>query len=518
MPTLVFNNRYFFAMIVFSVLAINCVSSATAQTFNVTRLDGDLATPSISDPVIDISTFERVGGDGVENDSGTTTPTAENIDGPSIIRIPDWIPASERVNADAVYYAYFAHHGGDNIRLAWSASITGPWNLFNAQGSTAPDSSVGGTETPGDGVLDLDLGDRSQANGTLRAVEGSRVGITRHVASPDVLIDNVNQRIVLGFHSPPAIGPNAQKSFVATSKYGLNFNPAPENGPANLGFQGEAGQGFRDVILGESYFRVFQVGGQGFAYSNNGNLWQAPVTNDANEVNTLTNADSEGGWFNPSPSHNVLNDWWTVISQAANPLKQYYINELGEGGNDPRHFAIYTRTHLDPNDTNIYAFYSSKFDQPERIFLTVIDTSDGSTNPAEWTALGQELILEPELAWEGADLPLAISQSGEGTGVRELRDPYVFEDDKGTASTADDELFLFYTGSGEEAIGVAQLTFNAAVLLGDVNLDEEVNFLDIGPFIRLLASGSFQVEADFTGNGRVDFLDISQFIISLTGQ
>lgn len=50
------------------------------------------------------------------------------------------------------------------------------------------------------------------------------------------------------------------------------------------------------------------------------------------------------------------------------------------------------------------------------------------------------------------------------------------------------------------------------VLVGDVNLDSVVNFLDIGPFIALLTSDTFQAEADVDGNGFVDFLDIVPFI------
>ena len=49
-------------------------------------------------------------------------------------------------------------------------------------------------------------------------------------------------------------------------------------------------------------------------------------------------------------------------------------------------------------------------------------------------------------------------------------------------------------------------------LLGDVNLDGTVDFLDISPFIALLASGQFQLEADIDASGAVDFLDISPFI------
>ena len=517
MSTHVSINRVYLSVIVFCVVTIGGIPSATAQTFTVTRLDGNLSTPTVSDPVIDVSTFERVDGLGFENAS---IIIEDNIDGPSVIRIPNWIPVSERVHQDAVYYTYFAHHGGDNIRLAWSASITGPWNLFNAQGSTAPERAWGvngnntGTLTPGSGVLDLDLNDSFDE---LTPTDGSLVGVNRHVASPDVLVDNENQRIVMYFHGPQMGDPNNQKTFVATSKYGLNFNPATGEGPENRGFQGEVGRGLREVILGESYFRIFEVGGQTFAYSNNAELWQAPLTNDAGEINSLSNADSEGGWWNPTAGFDVRDHWWSQVSDADNPIEQFYVS-IGEGANDPRHFSIYTRSHLDPSDTNIYAFYSSKFDTPERIFLTVIDTASGSTNPADWTALGQEEVIEPELDWEGINNELLTSQGGRATGVQELRDPYVFEDDKGTASTTDDELFLFYTGAGEEAIGVARLDFQTDTLLGDVSLNNTVNFSDIGPFIAVLSSGGYQAEADMDQNGFVNFLDISPFIAVLSGQ
>ena len=515
MPTQVSMNRVYVAMIAFCVVTIGCISSATAQTFTVTRLDGDLSTPTL-DPIIDRSTFENVDGTGFENSS---IIIEDNIDGPSVIRIPDWIPVSERVHEDAVYYTYFAHHGGDNIRLAWSASITGPWNLFNAQGSNAPERAWGvngnntGTLTPGSGVLDLDLNDSFDE---LTPTDGSLVGVNRHVASPDVMVDNANQRIVLYFHGPQMGDPNNQKTFVATSKYGLNFNPATGQGPENRGFQGEVGRGLREVIPGESYFRIFEVGGQTFAYSNNAELWQAPVFNDVGEVNTLSNADSEGGWWNPSAGFDVRNHWWDQVSIANNPLQQFYLS-IGEGATDPRHLAIYTRTHRDSSDTNIYAFYSAKFDTPERILLTVIDTANGSTNPADWSAVEQTEVIEPELEWEGINNELLTSQSGRATGVQELRDPYVFEDDKGTVDTADDELFLFYTGAGEEAIGVARLEFQTDMLLGDVNLDGVVNFLDISQFVAVLTTGVYQTEADLDQNGLVNFLDIAPFVAVLAG-
>ena len=50
------------------------------------------------------------------------------------------------------------------------------------------------------------------------------------------------------------------------------------------------------------------------------------------------------------------------------------------------------------------------------------------------------------------------------------------------------------------------------ILLGDVNQDGTVNFFDISPFISLLSSGAYQLEADIDQNAIVNFLDISPFI------
>ena len=159
------------------------------------------------------------------------------------------------------------------------------------------------------------------------------------------------------------------------------------------------------------------------------------------------------------------------------------------------------------------------------IFLTVIDTNNGSTEPSQWTTIGQRIILRAELDWEGGDLLPTTSENGAQTNVNQLRDPLIFEDDKGTEDPSDDKLYMFYTGEGEEAIGFAELTFEPNLsnitgeqgdlidlLLGDINLDGFVNFFDISPFIELLSAQTFQAEADLNGSGVVNFFDISPFI------
>jgi len=53
------------------------------------------------------------------------------------------------------------------------------------------------------------------------------------------------------------------------------------------------------------------------------------------------------------------------------------------------------------------------------------------------------------------------------------------------------------------------------VLLGDVNLDDVVNFADIPAFISLIQSGEYLEEADINEDGMVDFADIPALIALL---
>src|SRR4051794_4172430 len=84
----------------------------------------------------------------------------DNINGPSLIRVPDWVrdPLGR-------YYLYFAHHDGRYIRLAYANSLAGPWSIHEA------------------GALPLD---RSHFAG--------------HLASPDVHVDDEQQRFRMYFH------------------------------------------------------------------------------------------------------------------------------------------------------------------------------------------------------------------------------------------------------------------------------------------------------------------------------
>ena len=87
-------------------------------------------------------------------------------------------------------------------------------------------------------------------------------------------------------------------------------------------------------------------------------------------------------------------------------------------------------------------------------------------------------------------------------------------------------LFDSATIDGEAAINAdfSTVQFGASVihnipLLGDVNRDGLVNFLDIAPFIQRLSfsPSGFRIEADLNRDGITNFLDISPFIQVLAG-
>lgn len=66
-------------------------------------------------------------------------------------------------------------------------------------------------------------------------------------------------------------------------------------------------------------------------------------------------------------------------------------------------------------------------------------------------------------------------------------------------------------------IGAIEFQGEAAdVLLGDVNLDGEVNLLDVAPFIDVISQGIFQAEADTNQDGIVNLLDVGPFVTLLS--
>jgi hypothetical protein len=162
----------------------------------------------------------------------------DNINGPSLIRVPDWLPPEKRADPQALYYLYFAHHNGQYIRMAWAKKIDGPYRLFN----------------PGAGVLSLCRPEATLTrDGSLPVIAtNENSGFGGHIASPDVHIDSANQRFIMYFHANAMrrdagewIRRKVQLTFVTSSATGLDFN-----------------RNIRSEIIGPFYLRVFEHAGK----------------------------------------------------------------------------------------------------------------------------------------------------------------------------------------------------------------------------------------------------------------
>ncbi len=98
------------------------------------------------------------------------------------------------------------------------------------------------------------------------------------------------------------------------------------------------------------------------------------------------------------------------------------------------------------HDNRLIVFYSRVGDAPESILACTVDLRGDWTR---WTPSAPIEVLKPEMPYEGIEHPVRPSTHGAATGVRQLRDPAVFEEDG--------RLYLFYTVAGESGIAMAEL-------------------------------------------------------------
>lgn len=335
-----------------------------------------------------LSTVSQLGFGGQESvtahrllDRPIITPSLDptlgtNIQGPSLIRTPDWIekPLGR-------YYLYFADHKGGYIRLAYADDLIGPWKI-HAEGTLQLNQTSLPQAPP---AVDENMNKRIEQN--LR-----ELGITRdelphdlntelstpHIASPDVHADYENKRIVMYFHG--LTGYAKQATRVAISADGINFTAHDED-------------------IARTYLRVFEHDGYKYGIAMPGQFYR-----------------SEHG----------LTDF-----------------ELGPLLFEPtmRHSAVLKR------DNILYVFWSRVGSAPETILVSIIDIS----GPWEsWRIAETQEVLRPERIWEGADLPLSLSQRSVAYGpVNQLRDPCIY--------TEGDRIFLLYSVAGESGIAIAEI-------------------------------------------------------------
>jgi hypothetical protein len=162
-----------------------------------------------------------------------------NIQGPSLIRVPNWV--THRLGN---YYLYFADHKGAYIRLAYADRLTGPWKIY-VPGSLQLEQSHFPTHPAPATQEQMDrFAAQIQQLGVTFSNDITVEMTAAHIASPDVQVDQAQRRFVMTYHGLEGAG--VQFSRVATSADGITFTSLPDN-------------------IGPSYIRTFQH--QGWFYA-----------------------------------------------------------------------------------------------------------------------------------------------------------------------------------------------------------------------------------------------------------
>jgi hypothetical protein len=227
-----------------------------------------------------------------------------NIQGPSLIRVPDWVE-----NPLGAYYLYFADHKGRYIRMAYADDLLGPWQIHSPGSLQIEDSQflTAPPEISDEEVERLTAGRRRSGAAAL-SHDVRTEATTPHIASPDVHVDDEQRRIVMYFHGLDGV--SRQVSRVATSSDGISFVARPER-------------------LGRTYMRVFRHDGYTYAMSMPGQFYRS--------------RDPLGGFeegprlFNPVMRHaallkrgNTLMVFWTQVGDVPEHIKLSTIDLSGD--------------------------------------------------------------------------------------------------------------------------------------------------------------------------------------------
>ncbi len=229
--------------------------------------------------------------------AGLDPSIGDNIQGPSLVRVPTSVPGRL-----GTYYLYFADHKGSYIRLAYGDTLTGPWKI-HVPGSLQLVESLFLTEPPAVTAAQRQAMEQRMATQQLKLSHDLMAEITTpHIASPDVHVlpgTNGTARFRMYFHGLEGVG--HQVSRVAESTDGIYFTTLPE-------------------IIGRPYMRIFSLHGMTYAMSMPGQFYRSG--------NGLTGFEAGPLLFNPDMRHaalllhgTTLYVFWTQVGEA--PERMY---------------------------------------------------------------------------------------------------------------------------------------------------------------------------------------------------
>ena len=225
-----------------------------------------------------------------------------NIQGPSMIRVPDWI---EGRRGD--YYLYFADHKGRYIRLAYADHPTGPWTIY-PPGSLQLEELGFLTEPPDVTPQQFaQLEARWKQSGVEISHDLLSEVTTPHIASPDAHVDPLGRQIVMYFHGLEGVG--TQVTRVAISRNGIDFTAQPE-------------------VLGRSYMRVFEHDGMIYVLAMPGQLYRSK--------DGFHGFEPGPHLFNPRMRHSALlkrgSDLWVFWTQVGDTPERILVSRIDLSG------------------------------------------------------------------------------------------------------------------------------------------------------------------------------------------
>jgi hypothetical protein len=232
---------------------------------------------------------------------GSHSSLGENIQGPSLIRVPGWVrdPLGR-------YYLYFADHKGAYLRLAYADAVEGPWTV-HPPGSLQLGESLFLTEPP---EVPAEMIEQAEALVETLKLPNDVVHDlgTPHIASPDVRIDDASLRIVLYYHGLHA--PGIQLTRAATSKDGLHFEA-------------------HEPLIGRPYFRHFRHQGRICAMAMPGEFYRSDDgLADFERGPTLFNRDMRHAAL--LVRGDTLHVFWTQVGDAPERILHSTIDISGD--------------------------------------------------------------------------------------------------------------------------------------------------------------------------------------------
>ncbi len=254
--------------------------------------------------------LQRIG-DGPIIGPGLDPSIGDNIQGPSLIRVPDWVD-----DPLGRYYLYFADHKGRYIRLAYADEVAGPYTIHGPGSLHLADS--------GFPTEDFEVGEDQMAAIRRRYSEVLGPGAERidiatdvsaaHIASPDVHVDHTSRRIVMYFHGLEAVA--TQISRCAVSANGLDFTASPATVP-------------------NTYLRVFRHEMQSYGLAMPGVIYRLAASG-GEPFPGLAGAQRIGSTFEPNMRHcavkvvgDTLRVLWTRVGDAPESILHSTIDLTG---------------------------------------------------------------------------------------------------------------------------------------------------------------------------------------------